>query len=170
MDKVVAYKGVRTSRPREEEIEFELNTKKEFNIPLKEVLKQENKVLKKIYLNLNRNYHPSLEATHKIINQISKNRREWGQEQPEKGIKIWNPEGKRVLMEPFYLMFYHDAEGNVIYFSVTESLKSASNELLEMLIDKLNRNDEDELRLRLSLEQQLWMNKENSGKLKKKRR
>ena len=42
MDKVVACKG-------EEEIEFDLNSKKKFNIPLKEVLKQENEVLKKIY-------------------------------------------------------------------------------------------------------------------------
>ena len=55
-------------------------------------------------------------------------------------------------MEPFYLMFYHGAEGNVRYFSVAESLKSASNNLVEMLIDQLSRNDEDELRLRLSLE------------------
>ena len=73
-------------------------------------------------------------------------------------------------MEPFYLMFYHDVVGDVRYFSVAESLKTTSNELLEMLIDQLSRNDEDELRLRLSLEQQLWMNKENSGKLKKKKR
>ena len=38
MDKVVAYKGVIMSRPEEEEIEFEFNAKKKFNIPLKEVL------------------------------------------------------------------------------------------------------------------------------------
>ena len=68
MDKVVACKGVRMSRPGEEEIEFELTTKKKFNSPLKEVLKQENEVLKKIYLKLNRNYHPGLEAAHKITN------------------------------------------------------------------------------------------------------
>ena len=68
MDKVVACKGVRMSRPGEEEIEFELNEKKKFKIPLKETLKQENEVLKKIYLKLNRNYHPSLEAAHEITN------------------------------------------------------------------------------------------------------
>ena len=39
IDKVVACKRVRMSKPREEEIEFELNANKKFNIPLKEVLK-----------------------------------------------------------------------------------------------------------------------------------
>ena len=43
---------------------------------------------------------------------------------------------KRVLMEPFHLMFYHDVIGDVRYFSVAESLKTALNELLEMLIDR----------------------------------
>ena len=95
MDKVIACKGVRMSRPREKEIEFELNEKKKFNIPLKEILKQENEVLKKIYLKLNKTIIPVLKQAHEITNQISKNRREWGQEQPEKGVKKWNPEGKK---------------------------------------------------------------------------
>ena len=77
---------------------------------------------------------------------------------------------KRVLMEPFYLMFYHDVVGDVIYFSVEESLGAASNGLLEILIDQLSMDDEDELRLRLRLEHQLRMNKENSGELNKNRR
>ena len=170
MDKVVACKGVRMSRPGQEEIEFELDSKKKSNIPLKEVLKQENDVMKKIYLKLNEDYHPSLEAAHEIINQISKNRRELGHEQSEKGVKIWNPEGKRVLMEPFYLMFYHDATEDVRYFSVEESLGKASNGLLEILINQLSTHDEDELKLRIKLEHQLRMNKENSRELKKKRR
>ena len=53
LDRVVACKGVKMSRPGEEEIEFELNSKKRVNIPLKKLLKQENDVLKKIFLNLN---------------------------------------------------------------------------------------------------------------------
>ena len=106
MDRVVACKGVKMCSPLEEEIEFELDSKKKVNIPLKQVLKQDNEVLKKIFLKLNRNYHPILEAAHIITNQISKARREWGQ--PEKEVLIWKSEGKRVLMEPFYLMFYHD--------------------------------------------------------------
>ena len=55
-------------------------------------------------------------------------------------------------MEPFNLMFYHDAEENVRYFSLVEILEKASNELLERLIDQLSRNDDDEARLRQSLE------------------
>ena len=47
MDKVVACKGVKMSRPGQEEIEFELDSKKKTNIHLKEVLKQENDVLEK---------------------------------------------------------------------------------------------------------------------------
>ena len=39
MDKVVACKGVRMSRPGEEEMEFELNSRKKIKIPLKKVLK-----------------------------------------------------------------------------------------------------------------------------------
>ena len=50
--------------------------------------------------------------------------------------------------------FYHDAEGNIRYFSVAEGLGIASNETLEMLIDQLSRDSEDELRLRLRMEQQ----------------
>ena len=73
-------------------------------------------------------------------------------------------------MEPFYLMFYHDAEGNIRYCLVLEGLERASNETLEMLIDQLSRDDKDELRLRLRMEQHLRMNKEKSGELKKKRR
>ena len=65
-------------------------------------------------------------------------------------------------MEPFYLMFYNDAQSNVRYISVAEGLEHASNDTLEMLIDQLSRNDEDELRLRLKMEQQLSMNKEKS--------
>ena len=75
-----------------------------------------------------------------------------------------------VLMEPFYLMFYHNGEGNVRYFSVGEGLGRASNEILEMLINQLSRDNEDELRLRLRMKQQLRMNKEKSGELKKKRK
>ena len=88
MDKVVACKGVKMSRLGEEEIEFELDSKKKVNIPLKELLKQENDVLKKIFLKININYHPSLEAAHLITSQISKARREWGHEQPEKEVLI----------------------------------------------------------------------------------
>ena len=170
MDRVVACKGVKMFKPGEEEIEIELDSKKKVNIPLKQVLKQENDVLKKIFLKLNRNYHPSLEAAHIIIYQILKARREWGQKQPEKEVMIWNPEGKRVLMESFYLMFYHDDQGNVRYFSVAEELEQTPNDIVERLVDQLSMSDEDELRLRLIMEQQLRMNKEKLGELKKKRR
>ena len=50
MDRVVACKGVKMSKSGEKEIEFELNSKKKVNIPLKQVLKQEIDVLKKIFL------------------------------------------------------------------------------------------------------------------------
>ena len=93
-----------------------------------------------------------------------------GKEQPEKEVPIWNPYGKRVLMEKFYVIIYHDAQGNVRYFSIVEGLERASNEILEMLIDQLRRNDEDELRLRLKMEHELRMNKEKSEELKKKKR
>ena len=130
-------------RPGGEEIEFELDSMKKVNIPLKQVLKQENDVLKKIFLKLNRNNHPSLEAAHIITDQISKARREWGQEQPKKKVLIWNHEGQRVLMEPFYLIFYHDDQGNVRYFSVAEELEYTPNDILERLINRLSRSDED---------------------------
>ena len=73
-------------------------------------------------------------------------------------------------MEPFYLMFYHDDQGNVRYFSVAEELEHTPNDILERLIDQMSRSDEDELRLRLRMEKQLRINKEKSGELKKRRR
>ena len=100
MDMVAACQGIR-----KEEIEFELNSKRKVYIPLKKVLQQDIDILKKIYLKLNRNYHPSLEASRLILTQISKIRESWTKNQPSKEVLIWNPEGKRVLMEPFYLMF-----------------------------------------------------------------
>ena len=75
-------------------------------------------------------------------------------EQIAKDIIIWNPEGKRVLMETLYLMFYHDAQEQFIYFSLAAKLEIVSNEVLEMLIDQLNMSDEDEMRLRIRLEKQ----------------
>ena len=59
MDEVIACKGIRMNRPGQEDIEFELDSKKKILIPLKQVLKQEVNVLKKIYTRLNRNYKPS---------------------------------------------------------------------------------------------------------------
>ena len=170
MDMVVACKGVKVSRPREEEIEFELDSKKKVNIPFKQVRKQENDVLKNIFFKLNKNYHPSLEVTHLISDQISKAKTEWGHEKPEKEVLIWNPEGKRVLMEPFYQMFGHDDQGNVRYFLVAEELEHTPNDILERLIDQLSKSDKDELRLRLRMEQQLRINKEKLGDLKEEKK
>ena len=84
MDKVIACKGIRMNIPCQEEIEFELDSKKKILIPLKQVLKQEINVLKKVYTRLNRNYKPSEEATQKILSHISKVRKEEGKNQPSK--------------------------------------------------------------------------------------
>ena len=48
MNMVAAYKGVKMSRPGEEEIEFELNSKKKVYIPL-------NKVLQYVYWGIGEN-------------------------------------------------------------------------------------------------------------------
>ena len=170
MDKVIASKGIRMNRPGQEEIEFELDSKKKILIPLKQVLKQEVNILKKIYTRLNRNYKPSEEAAQEILSHISKVRKEEGKNQPPKGIKIWNPEGRRVILEPMWIMFYHDFQGQVSYFSVEDDLESASNDFLERLIDQLSRHDEEEMRLRRTLERQLRMNKEKTGELKKQKK
>ena len=111
-------------------------------ISLKQVLEQEVNVLKKIYTRLNRNYKPSEEYAQEILSHVSKVRKEEGKNQPPKGIKIWNPEGRRVILEPIWIMFYHDTQGQVRYFSVEDDLDSASNNFLEMLIDQLSRHDE----------------------------
>ena len=55
-------------------------------------------------------------------------------------------------------MFYHDTQGQVSYFSVEDDLESTSNDFLERLIDQLSRHDEEEMRLRRTLERQLRMN------------
>ena len=177
MDKVIAYKGIRMNIPCQEEIEFELDCKKKILIPLKQVLKQEVNVLKqevnilkKIYTRLNRNYNPSEEAAQEILSHISKVRKEEGNNQPPKGIKIWNPEGKRVILEPMWIMFYHDTQGQVSYFSVEDDLELASKDFLERMIDQLSRNDEEEMRLGRTLERQLRMNKEKTGELKKQKK
>ena len=124
MDKVIACKGIKMNIPGQEEIKFELDSKKKILIPLKQVLKQEVSVLKKVYIRLNRNYKPSEEAAQEILGHISKVIKEEGKNQPPKGIKIWNPEGKRVIPEPMWIMFYHDTQGQVSYFSVEDDLES----------------------------------------------
>ena len=167
MDKVIACEGIRMNRPGQEEIEFKLDSKKKVLIPLKQVLEQEVNVLKKIYTRLNRNYKPSEEAAQEILGHISKVRKEEGNNQPPKGINIWNPEGRRVILEPMWIMFYHDTQGQVSYFSVEDDLESASNDFLERLIDQLSRHDEEEMRLRRTLERQLRMNKEKTEEMKK---
>ena len=48
---------------------------------------------------------------------------------------------KRVLLEPFYLMFNHDDQGQVRYFSIVEELEIVSNEVMERPIDQLSRSD-----------------------------
>ena len=37
-----------------------------------------------------------------------------------------------------WIMFYHDTQGKVSYFSVKDDLESASNDFLERLIDQLS--------------------------------
>ena len=138
MYKVIACKGIRMNISGQEEIEFELDSKKKILIPLKQVLKKEVNVLKKVYTRLNRNYKPSEEATQEILGYISKVRREEGNNQPPKGIKIWNPEEKRVILEPLWIIFYHETQGQVSYFSVEDDLESTSNDFLERLIDQLS--------------------------------
>ena len=90
-----------------------------------------------------------------------------GKEQPPKEIKVWNPEGKKVILESMWIMFYHDTQGQVRYFSVEDDLEKATNELLERLIDQLSRYDDEEMRLSRTLERQLKINTEKSGELKK---
>ena len=113
MDKVIACKGIRMNKPGQDEIEFELDSKKKILNPIKQVLKQEVNVLKKVYTRMNKNYKPSEEAAQEILGHISKVRKEEGKNQPPKGIKIWNPKGKRVILEPMWIMFYHDTQGQV---------------------------------------------------------
>ena len=48
-------------------------------------------------------------------------------------------------MEPMWIMFYHDFQGQVSYFSVEDDLESASNDFFERLIDQLSRHDEEEI-------------------------
>ena len=67
-----------------------------------------------------------------------------------------------MILEPMWIMFYHDFQGQVSYFSVEDDLESASNDFLERLIDQLSRHDEKEMRLRRTLERQLRMNKEKT--------
>ena len=167
MEKVISCKGIRMNRPGQEEIEFELDSKKTVLIPLKQVLKQEVNILKRVYTRLNRNYMPSEEAAREILSHISNVRKEEGQNQPPKGIKIWNPEERRVILEPMWIMFYYDNQGQVSYLLVEDDLESASNDFLERLIDQLSKNYEEEMRLRRTLERQLRMNKEKTGELKK---
>ena len=83
---------------------------------------------------------------------MSKMRKEWSKSQPIKVITILNAEGKRLLIKTFYLIFYHEAHGKVIYFSIAEKLEIPSNHVQKMLIDQLNRSDEDDVRLILRLE------------------
>ena len=71
-----------------------------------------------------------------------------GNDQPPKEIKVWNPVGKRVIPEPMWIMFYHDTQGQVRYFSVEDDLEKATNELLERLINQLCRYDDEEMRLK----------------------
>ena len=73
-------------------------------------------------------------------------------------------------MEPFYLMFYHDDQGKVRYFLVADELEISPNDILESVIDQLNKSDKDKLGLRLRMEEQLKINKEKSGELKKRKR
>ena len=49
MDKVVTCKGIKMNKPGQEKIKFELDSKEKIKIPLKQVLKHKNNVLKKIY-------------------------------------------------------------------------------------------------------------------------
>ena len=158
------------NKPGQEEIEFELDSNTKVKIPLEQVIKQDCDVLNKIYTRLNRNYHPIREAAHEILNHITKVREEMEKEQPPKEIKVWNPEGKRVIPEPMWIMFYHDTQGQVRYFLVEDNLEKATNELLERLIDQLSRYDDEEMRIRRTLERQLRKNKEKSGELKKRSR
>ena len=170
MEKVVAFKGIKMNKQGQEEIKFELDSNKNVKIPLEQVLKKDCDVLKKINTRLNKNYHPSKEAAHEILNPITKVREEMGKEQPPKEIKVYNPEEKRVILEPMCIMFYHDTQGQVRYFSVEDDLEKATNELLERLIDQLSICDDEEMRLRRTLERQIRMNKEKSGELKKRSR
>ena len=162
MDQVVACKGIEMNKPGKEEIEIELDSNKKVKILLNQVLKQDCDVLKKIYTRLNMNYHPSKEAAQEILNHITKVREEKGKEQSPKEIKVWNPKGKRVILEPMWIMFYHDIQGQVRYFSVEDDMEKATNELLERLIDQLSIYDDEEMRLMRTLERQLKMNKEKT--------
>ena len=83
---------------------------------------------------------------------MSKIRKEWSKSQPIKVIAILNAEGKRLLIKTFYLIFYHDAHGKVIYFSIAEKFEIPSNHVRKMLIGQINTSDEDDIRLRLRLE------------------
>ena len=65
-------------------------------------------------------------------------------------------------MEPFYMTLYHYPQGQLRYFSVSDELEKVINQYLEYFIDQLSRNDEDELGLRLRIEQQLKMMKKKS--------
>ena len=51
-----------------------------------------------------------------------------------------------------WIMFYHDTQGQVRYFSVEDDLEKAINELLKRLIDQLSIYDDEEMRLRRTLE------------------
>ena len=128
------------SKPGEEEIEFEINSKKKVNIPLKQVLKHENDVMKKIFLKLTWIIILALKQLTLLPIRFQRLEENGDKSKPKKEVLIWNPKGKRVLLDLLYLMFYHDDQGQVRYFSVVDRTGDYPKwHILERLIDQLSR-------------------------------
>ena len=69
-----------------------------------------------------------------------------------------NPTNKKIHFEPFYMMEFRDAQGQMRFFRMEDNLKTASNQDLRTLQTYLDDRVEDEYRFKLALQRQLEQN------------
>lgn len=169
--KAEGMKSTRGQRKRDVDLlHIEYGDGSKFSYTFRQVMQQGYETLRKIYTLLKRDYFLTKGLAQDITQRMKVMREGPVHEERDDRIKVWNPENKKVLHEPFYIMIYKDREGREKCIDICQEISKLPNLELNYLASQLGYKDEDEKILKGSLFRQMKENEDRMNESNKRRR
>ena len=159
INKVIAINAIGGNKRLPERLSIKMEDGRKHGWPVQTILSQDYKILVSIY---NRIYkvhvlgrHVAVDVQQKIC-IIRKEKANAG-DLPTRMI-VPNPTNKKIHFDPFYMMEFGEAQGQMRFFRMEDNLKIASNEDLRTLQTYLDDRVEDGYRFKLAIQRKLEHN------------
>ena len=156
IDKVIDIKAISGTKRLPERLSFEMKDGKRQIWPVQTVLTLDYRTLICVYNIISKEQVMGRQVAAYVQQKICSMRREKAatDDLPTKMI-VPNPTNKKIHFEPFHMMEFRDAQGQMRFFRMEDNLKTAINQDLRTLQTYLDDRVEDEYRFKSALQRQL---------------